>query len=259
MTSCCIGYASRLLPEALPTNHRQPLTSPIGSRTPPPPAIPRFLPRSSSSPYPNRRHVAGPHKPVPFSTSLPLATSAYLLSYISYRQSYSHHPSKRPRFLHESSDASDRRGLLSSSPRPSFSDHEDTIIEMDLLPPRWADVSDEVNEMLHTISRKSAQLDRLHAKHVLPGFDDNRAQEEGEIEKLTTDITGMFHRCQERIGRIPGMVQGEGRGEEVMARNIQVALATKVQEESTRFRKKQSAYLKSPCPSSSPFSSWAVR
>jgi hypothetical protein len=33
-----------------------------------------------------------------------------------------------------------------------------------------------------------AALDKLHAKHVLPGFSD-RSQEEREIEALTTDIT----------------------------------------------------------------------
>lgn len=33
-----------------------------------------------------------------------------------------------------------------------------------------------------------ATLDKLHARHVLPGFAD-RSAEEKEIEKLTTDIT----------------------------------------------------------------------
>lgn len=117
---------------------------------------------------------------------------------------------------------------------------------MDLLPPRWADVSDEVMELLQGIARKSAVLEKLHNKHVLPGFDDNR-NEEGEIERLTTAITTDFHKCQDKIRRVGGMVNepGTSKAEEAMAKNIQVSLATKVQDASTLFRKKQSAYLKS--------------
>ncbi|PWW77479.1 t-SNARE, partial [Tuber magnatum] len=173
--------------------------------------------------------------------------------YISYRQSYSHRPAKRPRFASSAFHADEeRRGLISSGSSlggdvdDNLSGNGDAVIEMDLLPPRWADVSDEVNELLADISRKSSKLDKLHSKHVLPGFDDNRSAEEGEIERLTGEITNGFHECQKKIRRIEGMIGGEGgsKGEETMGRNIQISLATKVQEASTSFRKKQSAYLK---------------
>ncbi|KAH8153120.1 uncharacterized protein LAJ45_02707 [Morchella importuna] len=176
--------------------------------------------------------------------------------YISYRQSYSHHPAKRPRFGPSAGAFSpgfhtdeERRGLISSNDaEDTFSNNGDTIIEMDLLPPRWADVSDDVNEILVDIARKSAKLDKLHQKHVLPGFDDNRSAEEGEIERLTTEITSAFHQCQNKIRKVQIMVNsaaGEvSRAEEAMSKNIQINLATKVQEASTSFRKKQSAYLK---------------
>jgi syntaxin 16 len=36
----------------------------------------------------------------------------------------------------------------------------------------------------------SAKLDKLHARHVLPGFDDKR-EEEGEIERITFEITNV--------------------------------------------------------------------
>lgn len=116
---------------------------------------------------------------------------------------------------------------------------------MDLLPPRWSDVSDEVNEILARISKHSATLEKLHQKHVLPGFDDNRNKEEEEIEFLTTEITAGFHTCQNKIRKIEKMAQGGSKAEMAMGRNIQVSLASKVQEASTKFRKKQSAYLKS--------------
>jgi hypothetical protein len=141
----------------------------------------------------------------------------------------------------------------------------DAVIEMDLLPPRWVDVSDEVTQQLAEIARKAARLDKMHAKHLLPGFDDEdvRRQEEGEIERLTHEITRGFHACQRAIQRIDAMVRearqqqqraggggsgggsGVSKAEETMARNIEVALAGRVQEASAAFRKKQSAYLKS--------------
>lgn len=135
----------------------------------------------------------------------------------------------------------------------AFEDDGDAVIEMDLLPPRWADISDEVTELLAVIASKSQKLEKLHQKHVLPGFDDEDAKksEEGEIERLTQDITRGFHDCQKAIQRVEQMVKeskqagGISRGEETMAKNIQISLAGRVQEASAGFRKKQSAYLKS--------------
>lgn len=127
------------------------------------------------------------------------------------------------------------------------------VIEMDLLPPRWVDVQEEVSELLGGIAHKSAQLDKLHQKHLLPGFGDEdvRRQDEGVIERLTQDITRGFHDCQKAIQRIEQMVReakqhgGVSSGEEMMAKNIQISLAGRVQEASARFRKKQSTYLRS--------------
>ncbi|KAF8423613.1 t-SNARE [Tirmania nivea] len=167
--------------------------------------------------------------------------------YISYRQSYSHHPAKRSRFTgsnrFDNSVSEDRRGLLSSD--QDDDNLGDAVIEMDLLPPRWADVSDEVNEILASIKKKSLKLDQLHQKHVLPGFDDKTA-EEGEIERLTTEITTMFHQCGNSIKKVERLAMQGGitSQAEAMSRNIRISLAAKVQDASTAFRKKQSAYLK---------------
>ena len=135
----------------------------------------------------------------------------------------------------------------------AFEDDGDAIIEMDLLPPRWIDIQDEVTELLETIAKKSAELEKLHQKHVLPGFDDEdvKAREEMMIEKMTQEITRGFHQCQSAIQRIEMMVrdaktQGNvTQADETMARNIQINLASRVQEVSAGFRKKQSNYLKS--------------
>ncbi|KOS17245.1 t-SNARE affecting a late Golgi compartment protein 2 [Escovopsis weberi] len=187
--------------------------------------------------------------------------------YISYRQSYAHHPTQRNKYATGAlgsgggfSDAysssnyahDDRRGLLSPGAGGAFDDDGDAVIEMDLLPPRWGDVSDEIAELLADIAAKGLRLDKLHQAHVLPGFDDDEAKksEELQIERLTQDVTRGFHQCHHAIQKIEQMVR-EARqagtisnAEETMAKNIQISLATKVQEASAAFRKKQSAYLK---------------
>ncbi|KAI1262135.1 t-SNARE [Xylariaceae sp. FL1019] len=180
--------------------------------------------------------------------------------YISYRQSYAHHPAKKTRYgpgpggnafssAISGSGAEDTQGLLSGA---DYQDDGDAVIEMDLLPPRWADINDEVTDILAEVATKSQALERLHQKHVLPGFNDEDAKrkEESEIERLTQAITKGFHDCHRCIKRVEHMVR-EGqqagtmtRAEEVMAKNIQINLATRVQEASAGFRKKQSAYLK---------------
>lgn len=132
-------------------------------------------------------------------------------------------------------------------------DDGDAVIEMDLLPPRWTDVQDEVTELLEGIAKKSAGLDKLHQKHVLPGFDDEdvKKREEDDIERMTQEITRGFHNCQNAIQRIDMMVRdtkrqgGVSKGDETMARNIQISLASRVQEASAGFRKRQSNYMKS--------------
>lgn len=136
----------------------------------------------------------------------------------------------------------------------AYEDDGDAVIEMDLLPPRWLDVQDEVTEVLGDITKQQRRLEQLHQKHVLPGFDDEdvKKREEHEIEALTQDITRGFQTCQKAIKRIDVMVRetqqqpgGISKGEETMAKNLKVSLATRVGEVSANFRKKQSSYLKS--------------
>ncbi|KAJ5221470.1 uncharacterized protein N7469_010357 [Penicillium citrinum] len=172
--------------------------------------------------------------------------------YISYRQSFAHHPSKKPRFGAPSngfntSQPEESRRLISET--GGFEEDGDMVIEMDLLPPRWVDVQEEVSEHLADIAQKSSELDKLHQKHLLPGFGDEdvRKKDESTIERFTQDITRSFHDCQRAIQRIEMMVReqaGVSNGEETMAKNIQISLAQRVQEASARFRKKQSTYLR---------------
>lgn len=179
-------------------------------------------------------------------------------SYLSYRQSFAHHPTTSKKSLYRSqpngfSDTPEEsRRLISET--GGIDDDGDAVIEMDLLPPRWVDIQDEVTELLADIAPKAARLDKLHQKHLLPGFgdEDARKEEEGVIERLTQDITRGFYECQKAIQRIEVMVRetrqqggGVSNAEEMIAKNIQISLAARVQEASAHFRKKQSTYLKS--------------
>ncbi|KAJ4294153.1 t-SNARE affecting a late Golgi compartment protein 2 [Kalmusia sp. IMI 367209] len=170
--------------------------------------------------------------------------------FISYRQSYSHHPPKKTRYggpVANGFGDEERQGLIAG-----FEDDGDAVIEMDLLPPRWLDIQDEVTEHLADIAKETRKLDHLHQKHVLPGFDDEevKKREEREIEQLTQGITRSFQKCQQAIKRIDNMVreskqQGNiSNGEEMMAKNLKISLASRVGEVSALFRKKQAAYLK---------------
>ncbi|KAH8428387.1 t-SNARE syntaxin TLG2 [Aspergillus melleus] len=177
--------------------------------------------------------------------------------YISYRQSFTHHPAKKPRYIGSTNGFSDTPSHAEESRRligdtAGFDDDGDAVIEMDVLPPRWVDIQDEVTELLADIAQKSAHLDKLHQKHLLPGFgeEEARRQEEAVIERFTQEITRAFHDCQKAVQKIETMVreakqQGSvSNGDETMAKNIQISLASRVQDASARFRKKQSTYLK---------------
>lgn len=169
--------------------------------------------------------------------------------YISYRQSYAHHPAKAqntfaPRSNGYSDNPEERRGLMGQG--------EDAIIEMDVLPPRWLDIQDQVTDLLESVAQNTARLDTMHSKHVLPGFEDEavKRKEERQIEALTQEITRCFQSCQKAIKRVEVMLSDShqhghiSKGEDTMARNLQISLASRVGEVSANFRKKQSTYLK---------------
>ncbi|KAF9159872.1 hypothetical protein DFQ26_006098 [Actinomortierella ambigua] len=112
-----------------------------------------------------------------------------------------------------------------------------------MLPPKWVDIVDEVNEELERIKVNIQKLEALHKKHLLPGFDD-RIQEERDIERLTDEITAQFHTCQRWIKQVQNDSRHSSSNQELtMARNVQMSLAQKVQEVSQGFRKKQNTYM----------------
>ncbi|KAJ7497311.1 syntaxin-like t-SNARE protein TLG2 [Mycena latifolia] len=167
--------------------------------------------------------------------------------FLSYRDSRARLGS-RPRFSSypESPYAAaddEHEGLIPASPGH-------TALDLDL-PPKWVDISDQVQDVLADTRAKIAALEKLHAKHVLPGFTD-RSLEEREIEAITTDITKDFRRCQgliQRIGTQPHSFPPSHPDAQptthaaLAAKNVQRGLAAKVQDLSATFRKKQRVYM----------------
>lgn len=173
--------------------------------------------------------------------------------YVSYRQSYAHHPQYVSTTGIGSSFGDSGGGEAGWVPEEQQGlighgegDSNTLAIEMDVLPPAWIDISDEVDDMLEQISTKIVQLTGLHRKNALPGFDD-RTHEEEQIERLTYQITTDLHKCQSAIKRFEGLANrsSNSAAEVKMSSNMKVSMATKVQATSTQFRKMQSNYLRS--------------
>ncbi|KAJ1917776.1 Integral membrane protein SED5 [Mycoemilia scoparia] len=118
------------------------------------------------------------------------------------------------------------------------------VIEMTTMPPQWVDVAEEVvyqiEEDIKDIKYLISQLNDLHKKHLLPGFDD-KTHEEREINDLTNSITGRFQDCQVKIKNI--QVSSTHGQDATVGKNIQISLAAKLQEISGEYRRGQSIYL----------------
>lgn len=70
--------------------------------------------------------------------------------------------------------------------RPS---HE-TVIEMDMLPPQWADTREQIEQILGNAHTLSQRLEKLYSRHALPGFDfESKRMEEVQIEDMTAEVT----------------------------------------------------------------------
>ncbi|KAJ3556903.1 hypothetical protein NM688_g1765 [Phlebia brevispora] len=173
-------------------------------------------------------------------TDNPLEDSSSLLSFRDSRASSSRF--RRPRtpvHLDEATGEDEQDRLI--DPNAAH-----VAIDADF-PPRWADIASQVEDILVGTQTKITTLDKLHAKHVLPGFAD-RSAEEREIEAATTEVTKDFRRCHaliQQIGAVPdhAFPPSHTHQQALAAKNVQRGLAAKVQELSATFRKKQRVYM----------------
>ncbi|EPQ25684.1 uncharacterized protein PFL1_06756 [Pseudozyma flocculosa PF-1] len=168
--------------------------------------------------------------------------------------------------LHASSvNNGEQQGLLGgSSPSSARNSHDrpHTSIELGAtsddggseLPPKWMDISDQVDAILASIRPRMDSLSRLHEKHLRPGFTDKSAEEK-QIEALALSITQDFRRSSRLVAGLASFTQHLIREAKkgnssttvrqiALAQNVQTALATRVQDLSGAFRKQQSLYLR---------------
>ncbi|GAA5949372.1 hypothetical protein JCM3765_003388 [Sporobolomyces pararoseus] len=196
-----------------------------------------------------------------FGSSSSSTTTPYLNSYSSYAPDED--SAENARLISDGQDDGDwSRRSSAWSTVSSSTNSKGKRRANDALPPKWVDLADQVDALVERVKPKISQLDKLHSKHLLPGFKD-RTAEEREIQALANSITSDLRSCQNYIRKIaeqskqllqevssPSFGTGGGASTEskrvdlLMAANVQTALATKVQTLSTTFRKKQSEYLR---------------
>ena len=110
-------------------------------------------------------------------------------------------------------------------------------------PPAWVEDVDRVHGVLADIQRQMEQLHSLHATRVGSVFGKDLDNMEGQIERLTRDITDAF-RFAERLLQKVGMATKMAGGEEAtVGANVQRSLAKRLQELSVTFRQSQRKYL----------------
>ncbi|KAG8721644.1 hypothetical protein FRC08_011572 [Ceratobasidium sp. 394] len=164
-------------------------------------------------------------------------TRSRTLLFVSYRDSQARASRYRRTYAPDDEAAEDQRLI-----RPDDADPRGDVA------PHWLDIADDVEAAIVDTRNNIFALDKLHAKHVLPGFND-RSDEEREIEARTNQITREFRRCHSLIQRISPTASSHtfpptpSRNDVTSAQNVQRALAAKVQELSALFRTKQRVYM----------------
>lgn len=122
-----------------------------------------------------------------------------------------------------------------------------TSIEMtpqDTLPPLWMDLVEETREDLLRAKELLSSLQRVQQQRLLHVFGDQYSvlQPEREVDVLSSDITQLLKRCEQRIFRIEPS-QGNNTTESRLRRNAQKSLAIQVQDLSEAMRIQQGHYV----------------
>ncbi len=109
------------------------------------------------------------------------------------------------------------------------------------MPPAWVSVSDEVTSTMGRIKERMAQLSALHARALLPNFDEFSG-EDAKVEVLTQEVTRLFKRCEKNLQALAA-ARGPDAGDAKVRQNVVRMMAAELQKQSIEFRKKQKDYL----------------
>ncbi|GAB5030018.1 qa-syp4 tlg2p syntaxin 16-type [Nannochloropsis oceanica] len=111
------------------------------------------------------------------------------------------------------------------------------------LPPAWVDLVDRVDALTAQLEAKMKELEALHRKRLLVGFDDSEAAKERDIDYMTQEITATFREAESILKQLGGGERSEGGTERVVTRNVQKSMAKRIQGLSIEFRKTQKHYM----------------
>lgn len=110
------------------------------------------------------------------------------------------------------------------------------------VPPKWLRLVDESHYDIERIKTKVKELDQMHKKHLLPGFDDREA-EEMAIQMLTSEITQTMQKCQQRVVKLGQLKNGISDEQLLLKQNMRLSLAGQLQDLSASLRHSQKSYL----------------
>lgn len=109
------------------------------------------------------------------------------------------------------------------------------------LPPDWCKYSEDAATTMGRIKERLAQLATLHARALLPNFDEFSG-EDAKVEVLTQEITHLFKRTEKNLTAL-GARKGGDEGDAKVRLNVVRSMAAELQKLSVDFRKKQKDYL----------------
>eukprot|EP00696_Hemimastix_kukwesjijk_P006508 gnl/Hemi2/18230_TR6029_c0_g1_i1.p1 gnl/Hemi2/18230_TR6029_c0_g1~~gnl/Hemi2/18230_TR6029_c0_g1_i1.p1 ORF type:complete len:344 (-),score=124.24 gnl/Hemi2/18230_TR6029_c0_g1_i1:75-1106(-) len=147
-----------------------------------------------------------------------------------------------------------RLGLAGSNASAGSSDKERLLhphainIGPTTLPPAWVDFQDDCNARMQEINKQMLVLSGLHAKRLRVSFGVNEAQQEEEINELTYEIGQLFKQAEINVKQIGEAELKKGKetpsqDDLQMRKNVQISVASKLQDLSKKFRLEQQRYM----------------
>lgn len=86
------------------------------------------------------------------------------------------------------------------------------------LPPAWVDLSEEIAVNVQRARVKMAELNKAHAKALMPSFGDGK-EDQRLIEGLTQEITSLIRKSEKRLQRLSAAGPSEDSN---VRKNVQV-------------------------------------
>lgn len=113
------------------------------------------------------------------------------------------------------------------------------------LPPVWVEKIEQVEEDISKIQLKIRELSSLHTKRLMVNFETDEAQQEREIDNKTREITEVFHHAEGLLKRFGKQSEDPNipEAERKVRKNMQMAIAKKLQGLSMSFRSTQKQYM----------------